>query len=56
MLTAELVKWLTRRIVAPLCKGSTPLFRPIVIKNELFSSFFNIVKTTFEIKEIKNQA
>ena len=45
MFTAELVKWLTRRIVAPLCKGSTPLFRPIVIKNELFSSFFNIVKT-----------
>ena len=26
---AELVKWLTRQIVALLCKGSTPLFRPI---------------------------
>lgn len=27
---AVLVKWLTRRIVAPVCKGSIPLFRPIV--------------------------
>ena len=27
---AELVKWLTHRIVAPACKGSTPLFRPIL--------------------------
>ena len=26
---AELVKWLTRQIVALLCKGSIPLFRPI---------------------------
>lgn len=26
---AVLVKWLTRRIVAPVCKGSIPLFRPI---------------------------
>ena len=25
---AVLVKWLTRRIVAPVCKGSIPLFRP----------------------------
>ena len=27
-LMAKLVKWLTRRIVAPVCKGSIPLFRP----------------------------
>ena len=26
---AELVKWLTRRIVAPVCMGSIPIFRPI---------------------------
>ena len=26
---AELVKWLTRRIVVPLCMGSIPIFRPI---------------------------
>ncbi len=26
---AGVVKWLTRRIVAPLCVGSTPTTRPI---------------------------
>ena len=25
----QLVKWLTRRIVAPVCKGSIPLLCPI---------------------------
>ena len=29
LLMAELVKWLTRRIVAPVCMGSIPIFRPI---------------------------
>ncbi len=28
---ADLVKWLTRRIVAPVCKGSIPLVRPMML-------------------------
>ena len=27
---AELVKWLTHRIVAPACVGSNPIFRPLI--------------------------
>ena len=30
----ELVKWLTRQIVALVCKGSIPLYRPIMSSSE----------------------
>ena len=44
---ADLVKWLTRRIVAPVCKGSIPLVRPIfylaLLKVFLFLLFFDII-------------
>lgn len=33
---AELVKWLTRRIVAPVRMGSIPIFRPIFLKFRAF--------------------
>ena len=36
---AGLVKWLTRQIVALLCKGSTPLSRPICGKIKPFGLF-----------------
>ena len=36
---AGLVKWLTRRIVAPVCVGSIPTFRPIKIFGEAEISF-----------------
>ena len=33
---AELVKWLTRQIVALLCVGSIPTFRPILNFTHIF--------------------
>lgn len=41
---AELVKWLTRRIVAPVCMGSIPIFRPIldIITLDFFQGFYFI--------------
>lgn len=48
---AELVKWLTRRIVAPVCMGSIPIFRPIKIIKTLnfqrFSLFIRVLSTLF---------
>lgn len=32
---AKLVKWLTRQIVALVCMGSIPIFRPINLKSNL---------------------
>lgn len=32
---AVLVKWLTRRIVAPVCVGSIPTFRPRMEKSRI---------------------
>ena len=42
MQMAELVKWLTRRIVAPVCVGSIPTFHPIVKSARTYR--VNIVK------------
>lgn len=49
---AVLVKWLTRRIVAPVCKGSIPLFRPrmeksridLLIEIDSYESIFFVVR------------
>ena len=38
---AGLVKWLTRQIVALLCKGSTPLSRPIFGEIKPFGLFYS---------------
>ena len=37
---AELVKWLTLRIVAPACVGSTPTFRPICLLSPYLRGFY----------------
>ena len=37
---AELVKWLTRQIVALLCMGSTPIFRPILWNEQILAQRF----------------
>ena len=37
---AHMVKWLTRRIVAPLCAGSIPVMRPSAKKNALRNQGF----------------
>ena len=45
---AELVKWLTRQIVALLCVGSIPTFRPICLFSEAETGFtFSIIKWKF---------
>lgn len=36
---AELVKWLTRQIVALVCMGSIPIFRPIYELTLIFQGF-----------------
>ncbi len=46
---AELVKWLTRRIVAPVCMGSIPIFRPI----EKINSHLEMGLRVFLYKVIK---